>query len=268
MSQLNNPLEVYKLLPKSNCKLCGMATCLAFADLVIKGQKRFGECPHLESQIIEEVDSKIIKQMAPEEQLKQILVPLQREIASIDFSASVQRLGATFSGDKLSIKCLGKDFTVDAKGNIISDCHVNIWVTVPLLNYIIHCAGNDLTGKWVTFRELSKEKIWDSYFEHKFEKPLKQIADIYPDLLEDMIHIFGGKQVEKSYSSDISLVLYPLPKVPMLICYSKPEEDLESKLNVFFDSSAGDNLNVDLIYSLCGGLLTMFEKIKSRHIQP
>ena len=267
MSQLNNPLEVYKLLPKSNCKLCGMATCLAFADAVIKGQKRFGACPHLESNMIEETDRKIIKQMTPEEQLKQILVPLQREIATMDFSASVKRLGATLSGDKLTIKCLGKDFTVDSEGKIISECHVNVWVTVPLLKYIIYCAGNDLSGKWVTFRELSNETVWDSYFEHKFEKPLKQIADIYPDLLEDMIHIFGGKPVENSFSSDISLVLYPLPKVPMLICYSKPEEDLESKLNVFFDTTAGDNLNVDSIYRLCGGLLLMFQKITSRHIK-
>ena len=268
MSQLDNPLELYKLLAKSNCKMCGAATCLAFAAAVIMGQKRLDECPHLESNIIEELNGKIIKQATPEDQMKQILVPLKKEIVTIDFSSSVKRLGATLSGDKLTIKCLGKDFTVDSKGNVISDCHINVWVMVPLLNYIIYSAGNDLSGKWVPFRELSNETVWDSYYEHKFEKPLKQLADIYPELLEDMIHIFGGKPVENSFSSDISLVLYPLPKVPMLICYSKPEEDLESKLNVFFDASAEGNLNVDSIYRLCGGLLMMFQKITSRHIKP
>lgn len=268
MSKLDNPLELYKLLPKSNCKLCGVATCLAFAAEVIKGQKRLDGCPHLESQIIEEYNGKIIRQATPEEQLKQILVPLKKKISTMDFSASVERLGATISGDKLTIKCLGKDFTVDSEGNLMSDCHVNVWVMVPLLNYIISSSGKDPSGKWVPFRELSNETIWDSYFEHKFEKPLKQLTDAYPDLIEDIISIFSGKTVENRFSSDISLVLHPLPKVPMLICYNKPQEDLESKLNVFFDASAEDNLNVDSIYRLCVGLLMMFQKITSNHIKP
>lgn len=265
MSQLNNPLEIYKLLPKSNCKLCGVATCLAFAASVIKGENNLDICPHLERNVIEELDVRIVRQPTPEEQLKETLEPLKREIAKINFPASVQRLGAKLSGDKLTIKCLGKDFTVDSKGNLVSACHNNVWITAPILSYIVYSAGNDLSGKWVPFRELSNETIWGSYFEHKFEKPLKQLTDAHPELIEDIIYIFNGKPVKTSYSSDMSLVLYPLPKVPMLICYTNPEEDLESKLNVFFDSTAQNNLNIDSIYRLCVGLLVMFEKITSRH---
>ncbi|MCB8817462.1 DUF3786 domain-containing protein [Desulfosporosinus shakirovi] len=266
MSKLDNPLNIYKLLPKLNCKLCGVATCLAFAAAVIKGDKRLKECPHLEHNAIKELDGKIIRQMTPEEQLKQVLVPLKEEIIKVDFSASVKRLGAKLSGDKLTVKCLGKDFTVDSKGNVISDCHINVWVIVPLLNYIIRSAGIDPSEKWVPFRELSSDTVWNSFFEQRFEKPLKQLIDSYPDLIEDLIYIFNGKPVETSFTSDISLVLYPLPKIPLLICYKKPEEDLESKLNVFFDSTAGDNLHIDSIYRLCVGLLVMFQKISSRHI--
>lgn len=265
MAQLDNPLAIYKLLPKSNCKLCGVATCLAFAAEIIRREKRLVECLHLEKNIIEELDGKIIRQPTPEEQLKQILDPLKRKIVTVDFAASEKRLGATLSGDKLSIKILGKDFTVDSEGNMISDCHNNVWVMVPLLNYIVYSPGNDLCEKWIPFRELSKETVWGSYFEYRVEKPLKQLMDTNPDLIEDLIYIFGGKQVENNFSSDISLVLHPLPKVPMLICYSKPEEDLESKLNIFFDSSAEANLSIDSIYRLCAGLLVMFHKITSRH---
>lgn len=266
MSKLDNPLNIYKILPKSNCRLCGVTTCLAFAAEVIKGQKRLSQCPHLESNTINELEGKIIRQMTPEEQLKQLLVPLKEEILTIDFSVSIERLGARLSGDKLTIKCLGKDFTVDPKGNFISDCHINVWVIVPLLNYIIHSAGKDLSRTWVTFRELSNDTVWNSFFSQRFEKPLKLLIDTHPDLIEDLIYIFNGKPVENSYSSDISLELYPLPKVPLLICYTKPEEDLQSKLNIFFDSTAAVNLNIDSIYMLCVGLLVMFQKIVSRHI--
>lgn len=266
MTKLDNPLNIYKLLPKSNCKLCGAATCLAFAAAIIKGQKRLRECPHLDRDLIEELDGKIIRQQTPEEQLKEILIPLKQEITTIDFTASVKRLGAKLSGDKLTIKCLGKDFVVDSKGNIVSDCHINVWVIVPLLNYIINSAGKDLSGKWVSFRELSNDPVWISFFQQRFENPLIQLIDSYPDLIEDLIFIFNGKPVEINSTSDISLVLYPLPKVPLLICYKKPEEDLPSKLNIFFDSTAENNLKIDSIYRLCVGLLVMFQKIASRHI--
>ncbi|MFH1350796.1 MAG: (Fe-S)-binding protein, partial [Pseudomonadota bacterium] len=44
MSPLNNPVEILKLLDKSNCRRCNEATCLAFAAAVFKGKKRLDEC--------------------------------------------------------------------------------------------------------------------------------------------------------------------------------------------------------------------------------
>ena len=73
------------------------------------------------------------------------------------------------------------------------------------------------------------------------------------------------RQVENHYASDISLVLRPLPKVPILICYWKPEDGLESSLNLFFDSTVEENLRIESLYALCTGLVRMFEKIGLRH---
>ena len=94
---------------------------------------------------------------------------------------------------------------------------------------------------------------------------MKKVADTYTDLFEDMIHLFNGRQVDNHYSSDISLVLHPLPKVPLLICYWRPEDDLASDLNIFFDSNAEENLNIESIYTLSAGLVIMFEKLALRH---
>ena len=80
-----------------------------------------------------------------------------------------------------------------------------------------------------------------------------------------MIRLFNGRQVENHYASDISLVLHPLPNVPLLICYWKPEDGLASSLNIFFDSTAEENLNIQSIYALVAGLVRMFEKISLRH---
>ncbi|GAG12552.1 unnamed protein product, partial [marine sediment metagenome] len=40
-------LDIYKQLPKTNCKECGLPTCLAFAMKVAGGQAGLEDCPHL-----------------------------------------------------------------------------------------------------------------------------------------------------------------------------------------------------------------------------
>ena len=253
------------MLEKSNCRQCHLPTCLAFAAAVFKGQKRLDECPHLESDIIERFGGKNGTRTTIERDLDESVEKLKRKISTIDLSSAAERLGARFSDDKLTIKVLGKNFSVDSKGNFSSDIHIHSWITIPVLDYIINGAGIPVSGKWVPFRELRNGQTRYRLFRQRCEKPLKKVADSYTDLFEDMLHIFSGRQVENHYVSDISLVLHPLPKVPILICYWKPEDGLESSLNIFFDSTAEDNLNIESIYALGTGLVIMFEKIALRH---
>jgi ArsR family metal-binding transcriptional regulator len=41
------PIEILKLLPKTNCKKCGQTTCIVFASLVLQGVKGAQDCPQL-----------------------------------------------------------------------------------------------------------------------------------------------------------------------------------------------------------------------------
>jgi len=265
MDQFKNPMEIFKLLDKSNCRKCNKPTCLAFAAAVFQGQKRLDECPQLDREIIERHGGMAANQIPLEQMQYESIEHLKRKIVKIDLSSSAQRLGEKISNEKLTIKCLGKDFSVDTDGNISTDIHVHSWIAVPVLNYILEGAGTPVSGKWGPFRELEGGKKWYRLFEQRCEKPLKKVADTYTDLFEDMIHLFNGRQVKNHYASDISLVLHPLPKVPLLICYWKPEDDLASDLHVFFDSKAEDNLPIESIYTLGAGLVVMFEKIALRH---
>ena len=77
--------------------------------------------------------------------------------------------------------------------------------------------------------------------------------------------MFSGVSSFNNFSSDISVVLYPLPKVPILICYWKPEEDLASRLHLFFDATAEKNLPVESLFTLGTGLVRMLEKILQKH---
>ncbi|MDY6791488.1 MAG: DUF3786 domain-containing protein [Thermodesulfobacteriota bacterium] len=264
MAQFSNTMEVFKLLNKSNCRKCNKPTCLAFAAAVFQGQKKLDECPYVDSKTLNKYGVADTRMTLEQEQYKKI-EQLKRKITTIDLSLAAQRLGAGFSHNKLTINILGKNFSIDTEGNITTDIHVHTWIALPVITYITEGAGVPVSGKWVPFRELKGGKARYRLFQQRCEKPLKKVADTHTNLFEDLIRLFNGRRVENHYSSDISLVLHPLPKVPILICYWKPEDGLESSLNIFFDSTAQKNLNIESLYTLATGLVIMFEKIALRH---
>ena len=267
MARFRNLMEVFTLLEKSNCRKCNEPTCQAFAAAVFKGQKALRECPCLAPDVLARFAQEDPSRQAAEAaaEAENALAGLQRKVADIDLSARADTLGGRFAGGKLMLKIMGKDFSIDTKGDLSSDIHINGWVGVPVLGYVLRGAPAAISGEWLPFRELKGGKPRNGLFMQMCEKPMKRIADSHPEFFEDLIRLFNGKPVEKHYQSDISLVLHPFPKVPILICYWKAEEGLASELNLFFDKSVEHNLEIDAVYTLIAGIARMFEKLFMRH---
>lgn len=264
--KVKNPLEIYKLLPKTNCGSCYVPTCLAFAAAIIKGDKQLADCPGLAPDVIARFNGKISVRAPMDRQRAGQLDALKARIAAIDLVSAAPRLGGEMISGKLAISCLGKRFLVEPTGAITSECHTHAGLAIPLLSYILDSRGDEAAGTWVPFREIKDGSAMSPLFGQRCEKPLKNLADRYPDLFEHLISIFGGKlSFDHGYTAEIAIVLYPLPKLPMLICYSKPDEDLESELNIFFDGTAENHLGIESIYALAAGLVMMFEKIALAH---
>ena len=265
MAQVRSPLGIYKLLPQTNCGRCYLPSCLAFAAAAVKGEKKLSDCPFLEQGEAEKFVG-TEDQRDPDEMKRQAQVrSLQDKVAKIDLAAAAERVGGMLVNDSLVVKSMGKDFAVDRQGKVSSECHTHAGLTIPLLSYIVESSGREITGDWVPFRELPDGAPMAPLFVRKGEQALKQLIDKHTDLLELLIDIFSGQRTVDGFSADIAVVLYPLPKLPIMICYWKPEEDMGSELNLFFDSSAGQHLDIRSIYSLAVGLVMMFEKIALKH---
>ena len=266
MQKFKNTMEIFKLLPKTNCRKCNKPTCLAFAAAVFQGQISLSECPFVDEKILKtcgDVSSK--HESKAERDYHKTMGQLKESIRQIDLESRADRLGGKFISNRLVIKILGKDFGVDVNGDFHTDIHVNPWISPPVLNYIIRSKGLALSGTWVPFRELENSKDWSRFFEHQCVESFKNVADSSPSFFEDIIELFNGKPVENHYEADISLIIHPLPLLPMLICYNHPEDGLESDLNLFFDTTADKNLPVENIYTLTAGLATMFRKLAITH---
>lgn len=265
MESFKNALQIYSLTRKNNCKECRLSTCMAFAGAVFTGSKMLSDCPYIKAETLTLYGEKPISSTAISENIERAVIELRKHIAACDLSEVAEKIGGTYKDGWLTLKVLGKNYSVADDGEISTDIHVIPWVSLPVYDYILHGGGREISGQWVPLRELPSGKNWFRLFGQRCEKPLKKIADQSPDLFEDMIRLFKGKQVENYHSSDVSVVLNPLPKLPMLVCYWYPEEKIPSDLHLFFDETAEDYLDINSINSVGSGFVTMLEKLMLRH---
>ncbi|MEW5734099.1 MAG: DUF3786 domain-containing protein [Thermodesulfobacteriota bacterium] len=260
-----NAIQVLQMTDRSNCRECGFQTCLAFAQAVARSQTHLSGCTRLAPGSLEKAPPLPEKKPIPRADGDEAVKLLQAEIRKIDLAEAAKRIGAHLDRGKLILKVMGKDFSVDQGGNLYSDIHVHPWIAAPFLHYVLHAAGSKPTGKWVGFRELPGGGPMLGLYERRCEKPLQRVAETYTELFEDLMRLFNGQEVGSQFNADISLILRPLPLVPVLVCYWKPEEGIPATLRLFFDETAERNLGTEALYSLVAGLVQMFEKISHRH---
>src|SRR4030042_5662109 len=65
-----SPIDVYKILPKTNCKECGVENCMAFATKIVNREISIEQCPPLKKK----ENEKAYKQ------LKEMLKPPVKEV--------------------------------------------------------------------------------------------------------------------------------------------------------------------------------------------
>ncbi len=259
------PLNLYKITPKTNCGQCFLPSCLAFCAAVVSGQKTFADCPHLRQEDIAPLAPISQDRENRESARPEFLEKLEKKVATIDFQKAAPILGCTSDhNNQLTVTSLGKKFIVDNQGSISSECHIIPWVQAPILSYVTHPTHMDITGNWISFRELEGGIDWQGLFKSRCEEPLRRLADANPAFLKDLIDLFMGQETTW-YEADIALILHPLPHIPILICYQAADDDLGSEITIFFDECCGANLHIKSIYTLCAGLVKMFEQIVNRH---
>lgn len=265
MTTFANAMEIFKLLEKSNCRKCNEPTCLAFASKVFLGQKPLSACPALAPEVLARYGSDQARAMPGEADWEKHMAGMKERLKGLDLEAAAQRTGGVFADGRLTLRIFGKPFSMDNSGRFITDIHVNPWLLSPVLTYVFDSKGVRDAGNWVAFREFENARELNGLFVKRTEEPLRKLADATPGLFEDLMILFDGKQVEQQFASDISLVLHPLPLIPMLICYWKPEDGMASEFHLFFDASASQNGGADMVFRLTAGIVAMIEKLSLTH---
>jgi ArsR family metal-binding transcriptional regulator len=107
MPKIKSPIEILKLLNKSNCGECNETTCLAFASKVFKGQKALSECPHVGQEVLMRFEDEPRDLKPAEEDQERVFERLKERLCTTDLAAAAKRLDAPFKDGILTLKVCG-----------------------------------------------------------------------------------------------------------------------------------------------------------------
>jgi len=263
-----NVLEILKVLERSNCGECRKPSCMAFATAVLQGQSRLEDCPRLDAETLAELQKSLGERPAAADwNGADALGELRARFGGVDLAARAERLDGFMQDGRLAFHCLGKLFALDQGGGLHSDCHQNPWLHVPLLAYVLDSAGRRPAGDWARFAELKPARPWERFFAHRCEAPLLELAGSDPDLMLDILDLFASRRDIAGFEADQTFLLLPLPKVPFLFAYHRPEEGLPANMSVYLERSAEVNLDPESLFRLGSGMAQMFARIAARHGQ-
>jgi hypothetical protein len=263
-------MDILKVLDRSNCRECGLKTCMAFAAQVVQGTRELDQCPRVPREALDRFGGARQTSGEPDDDRRAAIDALKARVGAINLAEAARRIGGELSGDLLTIRCFERIFQIDHKGDLSAQCHVNFWVHMPLLEYMVRASGAVPTGDWVRFRELEGALDWSRFFEHRCERAMRDMADGQEDVFLDVLQTFAGRPprgilARRAPEADWTLLVYPLPKVPLLFAYWRAEGAFEPVLSLLLDRSATENLSAGAIYTLVQGVVIMFQRIIRRH---
>jgi hypothetical protein len=249
------------MLPRSNCKECGLPTCMAFATHVLREGTKPELCPYWKPE-----DLAFVKQ-SMQEQGEDSAYPdhlfsarkfVQGKIRDYDFSQVAKRIGAQLEiladGEPaLIINFLEQLYRV-RKGEVeaVDGADHDLWDHVLLYNYVAENGGREPTGEWVPMESLpgslAKRKAFVSGCEEK-------IAAAYtgkPEKLKESLKIIKADFPELESNAEVAAVFYPLPKIPFQLLFWDADLDdgFPAQVKVLFDETVLDYLDIESLVFL------------------
>jgi acetyl-CoA decarbonylase/synthase complex subunit gamma len=83
-------IEIFKMLPKTNCKECGLPTCLAFAMALASGKAELDACPY----VSDEAKEKLAEASAPP--IRPVKIPMKDAVKTVGGETVMFRHEKTF----------------------------------------------------------------------------------------------------------------------------------------------------------------------------
>jgi hypothetical protein len=249
------PIDLYKMLPKTNCGDCGQPSCLAFATQVVGYGHQPRDCSHLEEAAVQKIKKALERQREEGVYLKKedhkiARDHLREKISNHDFEAIAPGLGVVYlveDGVKaLKIPYFGNTVTMRHSGLLpMEEC--DPWDEILLYNYIFFSGSKPLSGRWVGLESFPNSLSKRVALEDGSHRRINQAFAGAQSELEKACRQLGGIPVTDGHNADLAYKFKPLPKMPLLLLFwdEDKEEGFTSQTRVLFDESALEYLDLE-----------------------
>ncbi len=243
-------LEIYKILPGTNCGDCGHPTCLSFVnDLVFRGKKP-DLCPHLSAADRQKI-SDLVRAGSPRklESYGQVMFhPLEtaiKRVQPLNFSylTAVMNEGSVYHADtdSITLPFLNTKLTV-TKEDIKDEEGVPLppGFQTAVYNYLATVEKIHPENRWVSFKELPGAVFLSSYFVNNVEGLVSGQFATRSEQLVAAATSLGGKILDDPAISpaDVKISFFIVPKITVRLLFwdSTEEDDLPAVATFLFDT--------------------------------
>jgi len=183
------------------------------------------------------------------------------QIGEIDLDSIAEKLGGRVEKDEMVLSFFGQPYRISNRG--ITDPFGKqppMGISVVLCKYLLLCPDlPSLDKEWVSYRDFKNTAPLVHSFINHTERPIVQN---YSNRLKDLAAAcekLGGKDPGLDLNYQLIMILYPLPKVPVLLLFDDMDEEFPAQCKVLFERRAEHYLDPECL-AIIGRLLNDFLK--------
>jgi hypothetical protein len=247
---MKTAVDIYKILPRTNCGKCGLPSCFGFAAKLATRQASPDDCPSMDEKDRESVrKSDTGRGNSPGTVYEQALESLKPKVRALDFELVALLFGAVPLGpDKLELKFLNENYFI-TKDKIINKAgnEPRPWISILIYNHLCMPDPPAPAGEWITFSSVpashAKDKAWAGHVE---EVIAKHFSDKMASLL-DASRKFGGRESVIRGSHDAAFEFRFFPHYPALLLFSDAvlDENFPAQCKLLLDSTTPRYLDIE-----------------------
>jgi hypothetical protein len=256
-------VDVYKILPRTNCGDCGYVSCLAFASMVVSERVPLSRCPHLAPETVARYQPELDAQHAAGRWTR-------RDLAA-DASVWARERAASMALEDLPARIGGRLTVVNGRPVVVlpyfkTTVHISAegirhadgteagrWEQVFIYNHIAQGGRRETTGRWKAFQEIPNTVSKIKSMQAHVEAPLRQRFAGHLDELAAAAERIGGRRItDAGESADLSFRFTPLPRVPVVLRFWDGDDEvgLDAEVKLAFDETITEHLDIESILFL------------------
>jgi hypothetical protein len=252
---MKTAVEIYKLLPKTNCGKCGTQNCFGFAAQLAARVATPDDCPAMTEAARESLrENSTGKDDSPGTVYEQALEVLKKKIKVVDFIKAAALFGADYLGtDALEITFLNEKYRI-TKDKIFdaSENEARPWISILIYNHLCMPDPPAPSGEWISFGAIPQSHAKDKAWIHHVEEVVAKHFSGNVAALKAACERLGGVKTAAQGDQDAAYEFHFFPHYPVLLLFYNevPEENFPAQCKILLDRNVPHYLDIESIVVL------------------